>query len=322
MLRQIAREIKKNPNIKEKRELSPIIVYVKQNSFKSQRIHKDMGEDSAAILNNKNNMLTLLTTDRIKTKFVKEFPFGAGFSSILVGVDDIYACGGTPLASSVIVSAKSANDCKKILEGICSASNRFQVPIIRGHTNTRGGECYELSSTLIGEIKQEDYISAGGAQDGDDIVLAVDFDGKRGKASKYYWDTVTYKTSEEVLSKRQSMLELAKKHLVNSSKDVSNGGIFGTLLQLIKYSGLSANVNVKKIEIPPILKEMGYKLEEYIKMYLTTSFLLTVPSKNSKSVLDHFKKHQIHSNIIGKIMKGPTILKINNGEESVDVLKF
>ena len=48
----------------------------------------------------------LVTTDRIRTSFIEKFPFGAGFSSILVSVDDIYACGGIPIAASLIISVK------------------------------------------------------------------------------------------------------------------------------------------------------------------------------------------------------------------------
>ena len=71
-----------------------------------------------------------------------------------------------------------------MLKGISEGSKKFNVPIIRGHTNAYG-KYYELSSTMIGEIKKEDYISAGNAQIGDDIILAVDFDGKIGKAQDF-----------------------------------------------------------------------------------------------------------------------------------------
>ncbi|GAI74426.1 unnamed protein product, partial [marine sediment metagenome] len=53
-----------------------------------------------------------------------------------------------------------------------------------GHTNMK--KHYELSTALIGEIKKEDYISAKNAQPNDYIILAVDFDGKIGKASNLH----------------------------------------------------------------------------------------------------------------------------------------
>ncbi|MHA1467997.1 MAG: AIR synthase-related protein, partial [Promethearchaeota archaeon] len=176
--------------------------------------------------------------------------------------------------------------------------------------------------TVIGEINQEDYISAKTAQIDDNIILVVDFNGKVGKASKLYYDTITYKKSEEVLRARKSMNVIAKKHIVNASKDVSNGGIFGTLLQLINYSKIGADVNIKDIIIPPVLKNLNYTLEMYIQMYLTTSYILTAPDENCDQLIQTFKDYGLNANVIGKIIKEQHLLKINDGNESLDVIKI
>ncbi len=319
MLKKIAESIRNNKNILEKKEISPIVQYIDYNSFKSSRIFSDIGEDSAAV--NNNEKLILITTDRIKTAFIENYPYGAGFSSILVSVDDIYACGGTPIAASLIISVKSVNACKSILEGICEASKKFKVPIVRGHTNPHG-TCFELSSTMLGEIKKKHYISAGNAQVNDNVIMAVDFDGKIAQANKLYFDTTTFKSSEVVLRKRKAMNVIAEKNLASASKDVSNGGIFGTLLQLIKYSNVSANINIKKIRLPNILTELNYSLEMYLQMYLTTAFILTAPDGTCNSIINIFKEHGMEANVIGKIIKEKNLLKINDGKESLNVLKF
>jgi len=318
MIEKIAKYIQNNKNIIEKEELNPIIDYVNAHSFKSSRIFSDIGQDSAAIKND-SEMYTLVTTDRIKTSYIEKYPFGAGFSSILVGVDDIYACGGIPLAASIIISFKEQIIGQKMIEGICNGSNIFKVPVVRGHTNA--GDNYELSSTLIGEIKRSDYISANNAQESDDIILAVDFEGQIGRANSLHWDTVTHKSSEEVLNKRKSMNVVARKHIVNSSKDVSNGGIFGTVLQLIKYSKVGADVNIKRIVIPPILIEKAYNLETYVQMYLTTSYILTAPEETSHDVLKIFSDHDMFAAVIGRI-RGEPELNINDGKNSVKVVEF
>jgi len=318
MLEKIANYIRNNKNIIEKEELNPIVTFVNRHSFKSARIFSDIGQDSAAIKND-SEMYTLVTTDRIKTSYIKKFPFGAGFSSILVGVDDIFACGGMPLAASIIISFKEESIGQKMIEGVCNGSNKFKVPIIRGHTNTK--DYYELSSTLIGEINNSDYISANNAQENDNIILAVDFEGQIGRASKLHWDTVTHKSSEEVLNKRKSMNVVARKHIVNSSKDVSNGGIFGTILQLIKYSKVGADVNIAKIVIPPKLIEQDYNLETYVQMYLTTSYILTAPEETCQDVLKIFSDHNMSAIVIGKI-RNESELSINDGKDSIKVLEF
>lgn len=318
MLEKIADYIRNNKNILEKEELNPIVQFISTNSFRSPRIFSDVGQDSAAI-DNKSEMYTLVTTDRIKTSYIEKYPFGAGFSSILVGVDDIFACGGTPLAATIIISFKQPTIGQKMIEGICNGSNKFKVPIIRGHTNTE--DFYELSSTLIGEIKRKDYIPANNAQENDNIILAVDFDGQIGRASSLHWDTVTHKSSEIVLNKRQSMNSIAERHIVNSSKDVSNGGIFGTILQLLKYSKVGADINVEKIVIPPKLVEKGYQLETYIQMFLTTSYILTAPEEVCNDVIKIFNNHDMSAAVIGRI-RNESELNITDGKDSMKVLEF
>ena len=318
MLNEIVEYIRSNKNIIEKTEISPFVQTINGNSYKSPRIFSDIGQDSAAIKNN-NDMLTLITTDRIQTSYIENFPFGAGFSSILVGVDDIYACGGKPLAVSIIISFKDEILGQKMIDGICKGSKLFQVPIVRGHTNIK--EYNELSSTIIGEIKRDEYISATNAQDKDEIILAVDFSGKVGRASKLHWDTVTFKSSEEVLNKRKSMNEIAKLKIVNSAKDISNGGIFGTILQLINYSKVGAEINIEKIVIPPILIEKAYNLETFIQMYLTTSYILTAPEETSQDVIKIFNNHGMSAAVIGRI-RNESELNITDGKDSIKVIEF
>ena len=319
MLKKIAESIQQNPHVIEKKDLTEIIQYIDKNSYTSKRIFSDIGEDSAAVKDG--NKFLLMTTDRINTSFIENFPFGAGFSSILVGIDDIYCCGGIPLAASVILSFNDRSKGQQIIEGICEGSQKFHVPIIRGHTNTNS-QCYELSTTLIGEINTEDYISAKTARVSDDIIVVSDFDGRIGKASSLHWDTVTFKKSNEVLKKRKSMNIIAKQHLANASKDISNGGIFGTILQLIKYSNVGADINIEEIIIPKKLIDLKYTLDTYIKMYLTTSFVLTAPKENSAQIIKIFNGYGLHANVIGMIIKEKHLLRINNGKESINVIKF
>ncbi len=318
MLKDIADSILKNQNIIEKKEISPIVQYINDKTYKSARIYSDLGEDSAAI--NDQDTYILVTTDRINTKYIKTYPFGAGFSSILVGVDDIFCCGGKPLAASLILSYKEPKIGQDIIEGICEGSTKFQVPIIRGHTKPRS-ESYELSSTMVGEIIKEDYISATNAKVSDAIILAVDFDGKVAKANKLYWDTVTFKSSEQVLGKRKAMNHIAHTHIINASKDISNGGIFGSILQITKYSSVGADINIDSIYIPPKLLAQNYSLEQYSKMYLTTSFVLTTPLENCDEAIKIFSSYGLDAMIIGKIIK-ETVLKIHDTNTSIEVIKY
>ena len=115
---------------------------------------------------------------------------------------------------------------------------------------------------------------------------------------------------------------IAEKHLAHASKDISNGGIFGTILQLIKYSNVGADVSINQIKIPQKLNDLNYTLEDYIKMYLTTSFIITAPDNNCSQLIKIFNEHGLHANILGKIIEEKNLLRINDDHESIDVIKF
>ena len=316
MLEKIAESIITNKTIIEKQTIRSIIQDIESNSFKSSRVLSDIGEDAASI-KNKNEILTLITTDRIKTSFIENFPYGAGFSSILVGVDDIYACGGVPLAASIILSFKDKKIGNQIIEGICEGSRKFEVPIVRGHTNINNA--YELSSTVIGEIESNNYISSKKAQDDDDIILAVDFDGKIGKANRMYWDTTTFKPSDIVLNKRKSMNLIAKSQLAHSSKDISNSGIFGTTIQLAQFSEKGVNIDITKLIMPPVLVAEQYGIIDYAQMFLTTSFILTAPKENSEKIIQIFKNHSLNACKIGEIL-GEKCLYLSEKQKQIKVM--
>lgn len=313
MLKQLAEDIQNNINITRKRNLNPIIKLVRSNSFNSDRVFSDYGEDSASI--NNGDKLTLITTDGIRTDFLENFPYGAGFSSIMVSADDIYACGGHPLAASLVINYSNEEIGREIFKGVCDSSCKFKIPIIRGHTNS-DSKIHSLAISMVGEIRKENYISAINAQVNDDIILIVDFEGVPGKANKYYWDTATFKNSDQILFSRKSMNEIAEKHYLNSSKDISNGGIFGTLYQLIEYSKVGANIHVDSIVLPDKLLDLNYTIQDYVKMYLTTSFITSCKEKFTNKVIQLFNKYKLTAYKIGKITSDK-MLKIHKNKEEI-----
>ncbi|MHA1339981.1 MAG: AIR synthase related protein [Promethearchaeota archaeon] len=296
-------------SIKRKLDLFPIMEYIKNRSYASENIYKGIGEDSAAIFVPRSNTedLILITTDSINESFCKKSPWSAGFSSILVCLEDINACGGTPLAASINISTNSKEIHKQLLDGILSASQKFQIPIVRGHTSDETSNI-SISVTIIGTIKKKDYISAGNANENDDLLLVYDPEGKPAKSNRLYWDTVTFKTTQQILYKRKFMQNLAKVHLVNASKDVSNGGLFGTLLLMLKYSNKGGHIFIENIKIPEALQKLNYSLLDFVIMYLTTSFILTCNEKNTQKIMSLAKKHELKCFKIGKITKQKNVV--------------
>jgi selenophosphate synthetase-related protein len=294
-------------NIERKKILFPIMNQVREHSFQSPKVYKSMGEDSAAIFFGElKDNLVLMTTDAINEDFSNKAPWSAGFCSILVGIEDIFACGGTPLAASVIISSDSENTRSELMQGIIDATHKFEIPLVRGHTSDITKNT-GVSATVIGSILKEYYISAGGAKVGDTILVIADFDGIVAQTNKYYWDTVTNQNPAEIKKRFTFMNQLGESHLADASKDISNGGILGTLLLMLEYSKKGAVVHLDSILIPPKLLNLEYSLLDYCKMYLTTAFLLAIPPKNLEKIKKLAVKYSLSCSAIGEVTDGSSI---------------
>lgn len=308
-LSEFINNINRFSNIDRKKILFPIMQQVRETGYNSPNVYKGMGEDAAAIFFNhpQDEDLVLITTDAINEEFSNNAPWSAGFCSILVGIEDIFASGGNPLAASVIISSSNEKIRTQLMQGILDASQKFQTPVVRGHTsdNTKNTG---VSATVIGKMLKKDYISAGNAQKGDKIIVVIDGDGKIARTNKYYWDTVTNKNTAEILKKFSFMNLVAQHHLVHAAKDISNGGIFGTLILMLEYSKKGAIVNLENIKIPPNLEKIGYNLLDYCKMYLTTAFLLTSSPGNVNKIQNFADTTGLLCSVIGEITEGSSII--------------
>ncbi len=318
-LQNFIKEIRKFNNIKRKEVVFPLMDKVRENSFSSLNVFRGMGEDSAAVLLNPSDpsedTLVLITTDGIDEDFSTKLPWSAGFCAIMVCIDDIYACGGEAIAASCIISSDDPKKRDELMKGILDATHRFKVPLVRGHT-AENSKNVGVSATIIGKIKKEDYISAGAAEPDDIVMIVADFDGKVGKSNKYHWDTITFKNSDELLKKRSVMNSIASLHLAHASKDISNGGIFGTLILMLQYSQVGAEINLELIKLPKLLVEMDYSELDFSKMFLTTAFLLAIPKKNCEKVSGLCKEHDMIGIQIGSITESKMLTFTYKGERA------
>jgi len=307
VLTKIYEKFHSSRNIQEKQALSPILTKIKNLGYESSQIHTSIGEDAAALLPwpDSPNFI-LITTDALLPEFVEKSPRGAGFSAIYVGVDDIMACGGTPLACSTTVAFGNSEVGDQIFQGILEGTRTFQVPLIRGHTTTDAKEL-QLTSTMIGSCPQDQYISANGAQCKDFVALVWDADGEPVKFNPMYWNTITMKTSEEFFAKRGFFSALLPRKLLHACKDVSNGGIFGTLYQLLSYSRKGANIDISTI--PDQLKKdsIPYTIEDFLFLFLTSAFLITGALDNLEEIRREVEHSGMKFYLLGEINENKNI---------------
>jgi hypothetical protein len=307
LLDQILHRFESSRNIREKRKIQPIIEQIKLHSYRSDQIYASLGEDAAAIrLSPDSPELVLLTTDALIPEFIQASPWAAGFAAIYVGIDDIVACGGRPIACSTTVSYQDKASGDLIFQGILDATQKFRIPLIRGHTTTDAAS-YSLTSTVLGYTSVERYVSAGGAKVGDTIGLVFDVNGKKGRFNPLYWDTITAMQPDEFWQKRRIFQDQNAHKWINACKDISNGGILGTLYQMLNYAALGAKIYLQPLVNNANILQMGYSLTDFLFAYLTSAFLVAVRADAVALLTDTIKKTQMNFLTLGEVIKDKQI---------------
>jgi selenophosphate synthetase-related protein len=313
-LSSIVSEVKDYWGLRRKQPIGQLVTILRNEGFKCPHVLSSIGEDSAAIDLGGDNLI-LLSTDAVIPELAESKPYIAGYAAILVNVNDIYAAGGRPIVAMVNIAFTEMTMGVKIMEGICEAGQKFRVEVVRGHT-TPEAPINSVSASICGTVPRDSYISAGGAQPGDELILAVDLKGRVSPNYEYGWDTTARKTSKEILRRYEAMRILAQKQLLTASKDLSNGGIIGTTLLMIEYAQKGATINLSAITTP---KELD--LSNWLKMYISTGFVASTIPENTESVISIFKKHGLSASRIGTVNTTKKF-KIQLGEDVITIFDF
>ena len=145
-------------------------------------------------------------------------------------------------------------------------------------------------------MDRDAVIPSCGAKVDDDVIVAVDLDGRVYPGSEINWDTTSDKSPEYVQNQIRIMNTIGKKHLVNAAKDISNPGIVGTLGMLLEASGKGADIDMELIPKPDDIDWI-----KWFMMYPGSAFVLTCESQNTSSVLELLNGANITASCIGKV---------------------
>ncbi len=281
--------------ISRKFVLPSIIDKLRLNSFKGDTPH-GLGEDSAAI-GTESDELVLLTTDAIVEDLCLGHPSAAGFNAVLANIMDIYAAGGTPTSFAVALSYSDPEIGEAILDGLIKGSRTFKIPIVRGHTSPDSTSTYVVGSAT-GTVHKNNILTAGGAEDDNVLVVLFDRTGQRGAHYKLGWDSVTDRTSENVVKRLSVMNDIAERHLVTASKDVSVAGIAGTAAMMLEYSGKGGIIDLDLIDRA---RPKNVVLEDWLRMYISLGFLVATKEENFPDLKQVANEHDLSACRIGSV---------------------
>lgn len=291
MLLELAEQLQRSLSLLQKQDIQTAAEALKRKTGVR------LGDDCAAIPDRDGYLL--FAAEGMLPQFVEEEPWFAGWSAIMVNVSDIYAMGGTPIAVVDTLWSKSAEEVDSLWQGMKAASSAYNVPIVGGHTNCHSSYT-ALSVAILGRSKH--LITSFDAQPGDVLLIATDF---RGEAHPKYpfWNAATKADPIQLRSNLSILPILAAAGLCNAGKDISNGGIVGTLLMLLEASNCGAVLDLDRVPCPP-----GLTLDRWLVSFPSYGFLLSVFPDNAKMVQAHFRQQDLVCEMVGTIETGSKLV--------------
>ncbi|MGB8700158.1 MAG: sll0787 family AIR synthase-like protein [Thermosynechococcaceae cyanobacterium] len=298
MLAALAAQLRQTLGIEQKQDIQAI-----SQSFPVSAVRP--GDDCAAIPDGSGYLL--LASEGILPSLVASEPWFAGWCGVLVNVSDVAAMGGRAIAVVDSLWSQSSQHCELIWQGMKAAAEVFDVPIVGGHTN--GHSPYEaLSVAILGRATR--LITSFNAQPGDRLLVVANFDGKAHPRYPF-WDAATQADPVQLRGDLELLPMLAEAGLCDAGKDISMGGIVGTLLMLLETSGCGAVLDLERVPCP-----QGLTLERWLVSFPSYGFLLSVRPERVEAIQGMVRERGLVCEAIGWVEPTRTLV-LKLGAEQV-----
>ena len=271
-----------------------------------------LGDDCAAIANPSGSGHLLFAAEGMLGSFVEGDPWFAGYSAVMVNLSDVAAMGGRPVAVTDILWTPTEQISAEIWQGMQAAAFAYAVPIVGGHTTRTVSGKAMLGAAVLGHAGDR-LITSFDVKPDDRLVIAIDMHGGY-RGDHPFWNASTITPPERLRSDLELMPLLAEKGLCRAGKDISNGGIIGTLAMLCHCSEVGAVLDLEDLPCP-----MDVEIEKWLVSFPSYGFLLAIAEDDLESTMSHFTATKITCREIGHFKASPGITLTANGE-SADLL--
>lgn len=265
-----------------------------------------LGDDCAAIPDGEDYLL--LAAEGMWPELVAREPWFAGWCAVMVNISDIAAMGGVPIAVVNALWGESVEQSGPIWAGMRAAAVAYGVPIVGGHTNCHS-PYVGLSAAILGRAQR--LITSFDAQPGDVLVMVVNLKGDYYKTYPF-WNAATTAESEQLRRQLKLLPQLALSGLVRAGKDISMGGLVGTLLMLAEASSRGAMLRLDQVPHP-----LGVSWQKWLTSFPSFGFLFSVPPENVAKVQAIFHPHDLACEPVGTITAGREVYCAYRNEQQL-----
>jgi uncharacterized protein len=250
-----------------------------------------LGDDCAVVKEGEGYLL--LAAEGMLPSFVADDPWFAGYSAVMVNVSDVAAMGGKALAIVDVLCSPGTKSAEAIWEGLNAAAKAYGVPIAGGHTTASPGAAAYLAAAVMGRADR--LITSFDAAVGDDLIIAVDLRGAY-RGGKPFWNASSRAPAERLREDLEILPALAATGACHAGKDISNGGIPGTLAMLLECSRVGVELALDRLPRPN-----GVQLDRWLISFPSYGFVLTTPPDRTAEVVARFTERDIACAAAGKI---------------------
>lgn len=299
----LAKELREHPNVAEKIAIGNAYAPAIEVSGGVPN-----GDDTAAIPDG--DGFLLFAVEGMMESFIELDPWFAGYCAVMVNLSDIAAMGGTATAIvDVLWAHPDSAIAKEIWAGMRAASLAYGVPIVGGHTTRFPADRTPLlAAAVVGKAKK--LITSFDAKPGDALLMAVDLRGAYRGEGTVFWNASVGSPPERLRGDLEILRQLAEAELVTAGKDISNGGIVGTLSMLLSTSRSGAVVHLDQVPMPP-----DVELKRWLLSFPSFGFLMTAKQNNVSLVAEIFHSRGISCVEIGVITEQRKLEISSSGDQ-------
>jgi AIR synthase-related protein len=269
-----------------------------------------VGDDCAAIADRDGYLLFAI--EGMVSDFVRDMPWFAGYSSVMVNVSDVYAMGGRPIAVVDAMWSDGIGMAEDVLAGMAAASSAYGVPIVGGHSNARSDHA-QLAVAILGRASK--LLSSFDAKPGDALMMAVDM---RGAFMDPYpfWNASVDAPPTRLRDDLELLPIIAESGLCRAAKDISMAGALGTALMLLECSQAGATIDLARIPMPP-----GVPASRWLSAFPSYGFVLSVARENVDAVERLFTAREIACATIGTVDASREVV-LRRGDDAAVLWNF
>lgn len=306
-------------------ELEELVI----NNISSNRddvvLHAAIGEDCAVI--DLKDELLVITTDPITAT-----TNAIGSLAIDINMNDIASMAAKPIGIMLTILMPVDSNIEVVSQIMKEANKRAKelgVQILGGHTEfTDAVNRVVVSAVAIGSMNPKKVLKKSNISAGDHIIMTkgVGIEGCGIIANNHKKNLEKILNENEInyainLIGKTSVVkesEIASKNGVVAMHDVTEGGLFGAIWEILNIGSWGCKIYEKNIIISDVVKKICkfYGINPY-KLISSGCMLIISPSENSEKMVEELSENSIEASVIGIVEKGEKIFIDNIGIQHI-----